>query len=111
MIHVSAHELAAVLATLITQPEAFGRPMSDQAYEDLLGEVGELLSRYGGGRLIDVQEPDPPRSSYTLRFLASDQSEAEPIAPDLEECEAMIPIDPHRSVMSTMLHALAERIR
>lgn len=105
MIQISAHELAALLATLITQPEAFGRPMSDQAYEDLLSEAGEVLARFGGGRLIDVQSPDPPRSGYTLRFLTDD------MPTDEEFGKAMVPVDPHRTAMAAMLHALAERIR
>ncbi|OJY91743.1 MAG: hypothetical protein BGP25_00140 [Lysobacterales bacterium 63-13] len=109
MNQINAHEFAAVIATLITQPEAFGHPVADDDYEDLLSAFGEVLGRFMNVSMVAVIPPESARSGYTLVYRAATAPEADGNTP--EDAPRMVPIDPHRASMSSMLHALAEQIR
>ena len=99
-----AHELAALLATLITQPEALGCVMGDDEYENLLTEAGQVLARHWGATVEDVVAPDANGSAFSVRITTArptDDSEPLPI-PDFEHL---------RGSAAAILRSLAERIR
>jgi hypothetical protein len=112
---ISAHDLAAVIATLVIQPEAFGRPVADEDYENLLADFGEVLGRDMEVTMLEVLPPDPPRSGYTLIYESSPPSHRQPSSsmdlPVDDDARELVPMEPHRSSISAMLHALAERVR
>ena len=106
---LSAHELAALVATLVAQPEALGQVITDHAYEDLLVDVGDVLARHLGGSFGEVVQPDRPHSGYGLHYLppppAGEGEEALDLPP------RMLPLDAHRGIMANVLQSLAARVR
>ena len=103
----AAHDLAALLAVLVAQPEALGCVLSDEAYEPLLADAAQLLTRHCGGVVDEVFPPEASGAPFQVRVMlrmepTEGEGDLEVPAPD---------IDSLRGSVAAALRSLAERIR